>query len=284
MRTAHPQRLISGLTAQIFSRPMKLALLFSVLALALVSCASFDSQSTDRQARLDRSQQYHRYSVMDDWFWRSRYFDNYYGAAYAGYGVWHDPWLMWTLRSGRYGGFGHWQFDPFYSPWRGIGSRFAWSGFGFGSGWGHGYPYFGPPRYGYGYRYPHRVVNGRGLLAAPNTAESAEQALLLLQQSERRNAPDFGGRPGGGIGGGFPSGSADLRSWPTQSRQDRSIMQLETPRQGDGGGLPSTERSESFPSELGRSRERSTFERSERSFEPPQRRQESESHRDRQDE
>ena len=282
MRIVNLQCLISGLALRPLLHPIKRVLLCSVLALALVSCASFDNQSTDRQAGFVHSQQYQRYSVMDDWFWRSRYFDNYYGAAYAGYGVWSDPWLMWTLRSGRYGGFGHWQFDPFYSPWRGIGSRFAWGGFGFGSGWGHGYPYFALPRYGY--RYPHRVVNGRGLSAAPNTAESAEQALLLLQQSERRNAPDYGDRPRSGFGGSFPDSSSDLRSWPTQSRQDRSILQMETPRRDDGGGLPSTERSASFPSDRGRSQERSIFEPRERSFEPPPRRQESESRQDVQDE
>ena len=277
MPTVNSQRLTSELATGIFARPIRLAV-FCVVSLSLVSCTSFDSQSTDRSARYARSQQHQRYSVMDDWFWRSRFFDHYYSAAYAGYGVWHDPWLMWTLRSGRYGGFGHWQFDPFYSPWRGFGSRFGWSGYGLGSGWGHGYPYFGYSNYGY--RYPVRVVNSRGLAIVPNLTESADRALLLLQQSERRNAPDYGR----GIGSGFPGGSADLRSWPTPSRQDRAILQMEIPRRGDAG-LPSSEdRGPVFPSEMGRGRARDNFEARGSRFEQPRRHQQSESNRSQQDE
>ena len=276
------------------ARRLELALLAVIMSAILAGCASFN----DRQAGYNGPQhgtQARRYSVMDDWFWRSRYFDSYYSAAYSGYGVWHDPWLMWTLRSGRYGSFGHWQFDPFYSPWRGFGPRFGWGGYGFGSGWGHGYPYF--PHSGfygssYGYRYPVQIRNGRGLSVAPNSAEGADRALELLRQSERRNAPDYGLGPGNGPGNGFPNGPSDARGWPMQSRQDRAILQMETPRRddgqrdrrNDGGGLPSTERSDSvFPSDMGRGREADRFDSSESRFENPRRSQD-ELKRGRQDE
>lgn len=279
MRQVNHQPMISTPIKSRFIRALKLAAVSLVFAAALVGCASFERQSGqgqgfESQSRSQRAQQNRRYSVMDDWFWRSRYFDHYYSAAYSGYGIWNDPWLMWTLRSGRYGGFGHWQFDPFYSPWRGFGYGFGSRSYGFGSGWGHGYPYFGYSNYGY----PIRIVNGRGLASVPNSTENADRALLLLRQSERRNAPDYGSGAGNGFGAGFPGGSADWRSWTTPSRQDRAILQMETPRRDDGG-LPRTEQRESaFPSDLGRGRERDTFERSERSFER------SEPHRERQDE
>jgi len=286
MRMVNPQRLICDLSQRFFTRRTRLAWLLAVLSLALASCASFDSpyQYTDRSARAERSAQYHRYSVMDDWFWRSRAFDGYYGAAYAGYGVWQDPWLMWTLRSGRYGGFGHWQFDPFYSPWRGIGSRFGWSGFGFGSGWGHGYPYFAYSNYGYRYRYPVRAVNGRGLSAAPYSTYGADRALLLLQQSERRNSPDYGGRSSSGFGSGFPSGSADLRSWPMQNQQNRANLQMETQRRGDQRGLPRMQQQDSgFQQDTSRSRTREASPRSEPSFEREHRHPQGESRQREQD-
>ncbi len=264
---------------------LKLAIVAISITAALAGCASLDERQAS-QTGVERSAQARRYSVMDDWFWRSRYFDSYYDAAYSGYGVWHDPWLMWTLRSGRYGSFGHWQFDPFYSPWRGFGPRFGWGSFGFGSGWGHGYPYYPYSRYygsNYGYRYPVQVRDGRGLAVAANSTESADRALELLRQSERRNAPDYGAVSGSA----FP-GRSDVRNWPMQNRQDRAILQMETPRRDDGqssqqndrGGLPSAERRESvFPSDMGRGRERDVFESSERRFEQSSRHQKIESRR-----
>jgi hypothetical protein len=173
-----------------------------LLALALCALAGCASQSattqTDqaRRAQEIRVADSHRYHVLDDWYWRSRLFDPYRNAYFAGYGVWGDPWLYWDL---RYGAHGRSLWDPF--------DRFSWdphfrsrfyfsrpySGF-WGAYWGS--PWF-DQRFLYGRNTGYRPYqhNDRGLEQAPNSTASADRALELLRQTERRRSIDPGTRP-----------------------------------------------------------------------------------------
>jgi hypothetical protein len=195
--------------------------------LLLGACATSENAGYQSDRRAVRAVDIARYSVLDDWFWRSRYFDPYYSAFYSGYGVWHDPWVLWSLRTGHYQSPWHWRFDPFYSPWR-FGSWGYHGGYwqsrwgGYWGGFSPSFGYYGyPPHYRYRSRYGN-ARHDRGLAPAGGT-DSANRALELLRASEQRRQPDYRAPT---TGNGLPNPSA----WPTPSQEDRSVLQMERPR------------------------------------------------------